>query len=257
MKNNFLDTDTTVSDNTPQRYPPDTKSKKSPASVCSSSTLSSSTLSLIPTPDSYLYSTLISGLPSSLLANTDLTCTFCNTFQIFFIYFPCAHSFCLNCYLSQIIPNQLPCPKCQLPFQVDSFALKNQLIENFLNKNIQEPQSFKIYNLLLARLNLQYSDAHSAFWNKQSESQTILFEQNLPIYSQLWSESYESQFIERFENLTEDQKLEELKIKGLNNEFIEKAKENELDLVIHRTSLNLSQSDLTEKRSVLHKVINK
>jgi len=177
----------------------------------------------------------------------------------FSVYFKCFHSFCFKCYCEVIEDQVSYCPVCRVEIPNDFFPLKNMLLDQSIRKRISDPRALKLYSILEARHNNQYSVEHVRFRDKLNARQSLRLEEKLPIYSSLWTSDMEREFKEDFSKLDEEAKVNELTCKGLNTEFLTKAKDFEVNLILERLSLGEdSQSmNLSQKKRMLKKMIKK
>lgn len=209
--------------------------------------------------DSEMSEQLLTLLDSSILENDEFLCFLCKKLALFSVYFKCFHSFCFKCYCDKLEDQVFLCPACKTEIAKDFFPLKNMLLDQSIKKRIVDPLAIRIYLILEARHNNQYSIEHVRFRDRLNAQHSLKLEEKLPIYSSLWTSDMEREFKEDFSKLDEESKLKELDGKGLNSEFLKKAKEFEINLILQRLSLDEdSQSmDLSQKKKMLKKFIRK
>ena len=231
------------------------KRKKSHSST--ESTFSSASLESKSDPE--ISEQLLELLDESILENEDYLCILCKKVAFFSVYFECNHSFCFRCYCEVIEGKVSYCPACKVEFRNDFFPLKNMLLYQSIKKRISDPRALRLFGILEARHNNQYSVEHIRFRDKLNAKRSLLIEEKLPIYSSLWTSDMEREFKEDFSKLDEEAKVRELACKGLNSEFLIKAKEFEINLILERLSLEGdSQSmNLSQKKKMLKKLIKK
>jgi pSer/pThr/pTyr-binding forkhead associated (FHA) protein len=197
-------------------------------------------------------------LDSKLVKNREFHCKLCKIFKLFHIILLCGDSFCFDCYRNHIA-FQKNCVICEASINQLCFPLKSLLINRSIEKRIKKENHWRAISLfeeMQEKFDNDYMVEHLKCRDRIGAY--MFFEQlkELPIYSALWTDSMEQEFIKNFELLSDDSKKKVLFQRGLSSEFIDEANDESIDVVFKRLNIKSQHQSQSDKKKVLKKMIN-
>jgi FHA domain len=184
----------------------------------------------------------------------EFLCIQCRKVCFFPIFFKCYHNICFLCYYTKIYNQSSQCPKCNRNIYKNHYPYRNYLLMEAIEKKLDKEALDGV--MILDRIITRIEKKIQHEIRGRSHAKNIMeMESQLPIYSYIWSPDHESQFRDSFSQMTKEEKVENLIAKGLSMEFIKKADEEEIDLVMNRLEIFDPVLSLEEKKNILENLI--